>query len=319
MGSFGKLAGMAAMTSLVLACGGPEPAAGVGWRSQMSEIRIVVRGDEADPQQARRWDAYRAYLTEITGLPVRTFEATDYNGSIQALSAGQVDMAQMGGGSYANVDAQVGGLVAPILLSRQAEGNMGYYSAIMVRRESSFQSLEDLRGHTLGYVDFNSTSGYVYPRFTMRQQGIDPETFFADTLMAGGHTQAVMALANGQVDAVVVNVSGGTPATGFTTGPHYTLGRQGLIDPEDFRLVWFAGPMANSPMVTRTDRPQAFIDLVRGAMATMPYEEPQIWADVAQLQGSTFVAVDRRAYEDVIGMREQEIAERRGLAPTGGE
>lgn len=94
----------------------------------MKELRIVVRGDEADPQTARRWDAFKAYLARITGLPVRTFESTDYNGSIQAIASGQVDLAQMGGGSYANVDAQVGELVVPILLARQSEGNTGYYT-----------------------------------------------------------------------------------------------------------------------------------------------------------------------------------------------
>jgi phosphonate transport system substrate-binding protein len=177
---------------------GKKPASDGDWRSQMKEIRIVVRGDEADPQQARRWDAYRAYLSKVSGLPVKTFEATDYNGVIQALSSGQVELAQMGGGSYANVDAQIGALATPILLARQAEGNTGYYSALMVRANSPYKTIQDLRGRSLAFVDFNSTSGFLYPRHQMQKEGINPDAFFGKTIMAGGHTQAVMALESGQ-------------------------------------------------------------------------------------------------------------------------
>ena len=63
-------------------------------------------------------------------------EATDYNGVIQALSSGQIDLGTMGGGSYANVDAQIGNRAAPILTVRQAEGVIGYYSALLVRADS---------------------------------------------------------------------------------------------------------------------------------------------------------------------------------------
>jgi phosphonate transport system substrate-binding protein len=318
-----QAAGLAPVVMAVLlslgGCGAEPAAANPNgdWRSGFRELRFAVQGDEVDPQRAARWDAYRDFLTEVTGVQVRVFETSDYNGTIQAIAAGQVDIAQMGPGSYANVDDQVGGLVAPILLSRQAEGNTGYYSAMMVKASSPYRSLADLRGRTLAFVDFNSTSGYIYPSMKMRSEGIDPDTFFAKTLMAGGHTQSMLALANGQVDATLVNVSGGTPEAGFTTGTHITLARQGMLDLEDYRLIWTAGPMPNSPVVMRTDRPQALIDLVRGALAAMPFEEPEIWTEIAQLQGSTFVATDRRTYEDVIALRTAQIAERRGLGPEG--
>jgi phosphonate transport system substrate-binding protein len=261
----------------------------------------------------RQWDAYQAYLSQAIGLPVRFFEATDYNGTIQAVASGQVDVAQMGGGSFANVDAQIGPLAAPILVSRQAEGNVGYYSALLVRTDSPYKSLEDLRGRTLGYVDFNSTSGYLYPRMMMRRMGLNPNTFFGKTAFSGGHTQAVMALDRGQFDAVMINVSGGSPETGFTTGAHFTMAQRGLVNLADFRIVWSVGEMPNSPIVVRTDRPQAFIDMLRGAYATIPYDHPEILKEMGIADGSDYAAVDRSVYEDIIALREADIAERRGL------
>ncbi|MFA7440986.1 MAG: hypothetical protein WCZ66_08440 [Sphingomonadaceae bacterium] len=75
------------LAALVLAaCGGTEPAARDGsWQSEMGRIRMAVRGDEADPFVAARWKNYRLHLQEFTGLPVHTFEASDYNGVIQAI------------------------------------------------------------------------------------------------------------------------------------------------------------------------------------------------------------------------------------------
>jgi len=301
------------MAMAVAGCGQhPSAKASSDWRGQMKQIRFAVRGAESDPTMATRWNVYRDYLAKATGVPVKLYESSDYNGTIQALSSGQVDMAMIAGGGYANVDAQVGNKVAPILTTRQAEGAMGYYSALLVKKDSPVHSLADMKGRSLGYVDFNSTSGYLYPRAKMREQGIEPDTFFGKTSFAGGHPQAVMALENGQFDATIIEVGGGDPAHGFTTGPQYTMARRGLLDPNAFRMVWVVGPIPNAVMVTRTDRPQPFVDIVRGAMAALPYDNPELWRGIGQPDGSAFAAVDRGFYAEIIKLRAADIAKRRG-------
>jgi len=282
------------------------------------ELRISMQGSNDDPQIVKRREAYRKYLGEVTGRPVKLYEASDYNGVIQALASGQVDVATLAGGGYANVDAQVGSKVAPILTTRRADGGTGYYSALVVKADSPFRSIQDLKGHALGYVDFNSTSGYLYPRAKMRAAGMDPDHFFSKTAFAGGHTQAVMALANGQFDATFVQVSGGDPEHGFSTGAVYTMARRGLVNLKDFRTIWVVGPIPDSSIVVRTDRPQADIDLIRGAMAALAYDQPQIWSDVGQPEGSAYTAIDRRHYAEVIALRNADIAERRSGANDQG-
>ncbi len=309
-----------ALSCAVAGCGQrPAATASPDWRAEMKQVRFAVRGSEGDPTMATRWSVYRDYLSKAIGLPVKLYESSDYNGAIQALSSGQVDMAQLAGGGYANVDAQVGNKVAPILTIRQAEGSMGYYSALLVMKDSPVHSLADMKGRSLGYVDFNSTSGYLYPRAMMRKQGVEPDTFFGKTSFAGGHTQAVMALENGQFDAAIIEVGGGDPVHGFTTGPQYTMARRGLVDPKAFRSVWVVGPIPNVAIVTRTDRPQAFIDIVRGAMAALPYDRPDLWRGIGQPDGSAFAAVDRGFYAEVVRLRAADIAQRRGGSARGGK
>jgi phosphonate transport system substrate-binding protein len=297
---------------LLSACGETKSTAPAGsWQAEMGKIRIAVRNDEADPDNVARWTGYRAHLKDITGLNIETFEASDYNGVIQAISSGQVDIATMGGGSYANVDAQVGGKVLPFLTIRQAEGGLGYYSALLVKADSPYKTLDDLKGKSIAYVDFNSTSGYIFPRDTMLKQGYDPEKHFSKAIMAGGASQALLAVVNGRVDAALTTVSAGTPETGFAAGSHITMGRRGLIKAGDTRIIWTAGPMANSPFVIRTDRPQAFQDIMRGAFAMLPFEKPEVWDDMGQAPGNDFAAVSRDNYTDIIAIRDSEIKTRR--------
>ncbi len=282
-----------------------------GWRAEMKEVRFAMMASEEDPTLTRRLDLYKAYFARATGLPVRLYEASDYNGKIQAISSGQVDVTMLASASYANVDAQIGKLAAPILTVRQSDGELGYYSMFLVRADSPYHELADLKGKTMGYVDLNSTSGYLYPRSKMRALGIDPDSFFGTVAVAGGHTQAIMALENGQFDATVINVGGGDPVSGFTTGAQYTMARRGLVKLDDFRPIWTVGPIANTAVVVRADRPQAFVDLMRGAMAALPYDEPQIWVGGGQADGTTLTGVNREHYREVIDLRTDELRRRR--------
>ena len=299
--------------ALLAGCGQtPEAAASGDWRSGMKEIRMAVSGNNDDPMLISRRKVLQERLSTATGLPVKLYESSDYNGTIQALSSGQVDLAMMAGGSYANVDAQVGDLVAPILTLRQAEGETGYYTSIVVKADSPYRTVQDLKGKSLAFVDFNSTSGYLVPRAKLREQGIDPDSYFGKTGFAGGHTQAVMALANGQFDAAILQASGGDPVHGFTRGPIHTMARRGLVEVDDFRRIWVAGPIPSEAFVVRTDRPQPMIDLVRGAMAALPYDEPELWPETGQLDGSAYTAVTRDHYKDIIALRAADLAQRRG-------
>ena len=294
-----------------------KPSDAKGWRADIKQVRMGVPAGEEDSAILGTWNRYQSYLESITGLPTKLYRASDYNGIIQALASGQVDIGQLGPAAYASLDAQIGAKVAPILIQKSPEGATGYYSSILVRADSGYHSLADLKGKTIGYVDFNSTSGYLYPRWKLHEQGIDADTFFSKSAITGGHTQGVLALANRQFDAVAVLESGGTPKTGFTTGAIYELARRGLIKREDFRIIWTAGPIPNSPILVRTDTSQAFRDVVRGALAAMPYDDPKAWLDAGANPGSSYIATDRNAYREVIAIRDQEIATRRANRSAG--
>jgi phosphonate transport system substrate-binding protein len=310
--------GSAALVLALASCGEAPRSDLTGWQAEMGQIRLGVTASEDNPEQLRRWKTYETHLSRVTGLPVRSYETSDYNGVIQALASGQADIVQFGPAAYANAESQIGDKAMPILASRDSGGNLGYYSAMAVRADSPYRSIQDLKGKTIGWVDFNSASGYVYPRHAMREQGIDPDTFFGKSAISGGHTQGVMAMANGQFDAILVTMSDGNPQQGFNRGALFTMARQDLVKMEDFRLIWFAGPIPTSPLVVRGDRPAEFIDITRGALAALPFDEPEIWREIGQPDGSTFAAVTKADYSGMISIRAYEVSRRRGGAPAPG-
>lgn len=307
---FGFIGFAFAVILAIVACsasGETEKPISGDWRSEIKEIRMGTKASEEDPIALRRMNLVKDYLEEATGLPVKVYQASDYNGIVQALAAGQIDISTMGAGSYANVEDQIGDLADPILVRRSSNGLSAYYSTIVVRADSPYHSIEDLNGATLAFVDFNSTSGYIYPRWSMRKEGIEPDTHFGKTAMAGGHLQAMMALANGQFDATVVAASAGTPETGYGNGTLAQLARRGLINRDEYRMIWHAGPIPNSPYVIRKDLPQELQDIIRGAIAAMHTENEDASMSMGRLPGTNYRAVDKTFFKEILDMRKEEI------------
>lgn len=303
---------------LLAACGGSEADPSLtGWRKDVGQIRIGANMGEENPTALARLEAFRDHIAKSTGLPVTVFKAADYNGIIQAMASGQLELGSMGPAAYANAYAQMGDKVLPMVTPRSAEGLAGYFTTLVVRADSPYRRIDDLRGKTIGYVDFNSASGYVYPRWKMKQQGYDPESFFGKAAISGGHIQGVLALGNGQFDAVFLAAGSSPPRAGFAGSTLNAMAARGLVKVEDFRVIWFAGPIANSPYVIRADRPQPLKDILRGALAAMPYDDPDVWADIGLGDGSDMQPMQVSDYAEVIAIRNAEVQSRRAGGSAG--
>jgi len=71
-----------------------------------------------------------------------------------------------------------------------------YWAQILVARDSDITSLEDLEGKSWAFPDAGSTSGFRVPSLMFSDAGVTP----GEQVEAGGHTQAVLAVYNGEVD-----------------------------------------------------------------------------------------------------------------------
>lgn len=146
-------------------------------------------------------DALARALSARIQLPVRAYVTLDYTSLVEAMRSGQVHFAWLTPAPLILAEQLFD---AQVVLTQVRRGSPSYYSAIVVREDSSIRTAEDLRGKTIAWVDPQSTSGFVIPRYLLAERGLDPQRMFRQQVFAGGHDAAVLAVYNGQVDAAAV-------------------------------------------------------------------------------------------------------------------
>lgn len=298
---------------LLSACGSSRDAntgdaATNDWRQSETALIIATSAPPEAEQIHYEPGVFHDAIGERMDLPTRTQRVSGYSGIIQAMATKQVDMATFAPGAFASLYDLIGDETLPLAAFRNHEGQMGYYSAILVRADSPFQRIQDLKGARIGYVDLNSTSGYIYPRWEMRERGIEPDRFFGETGMTGGHIQSVVALSTGQFDAVVTLASSGDLDMGIRGGVADRMAQEGLLRREDYRYIWTAGPIPQSAFTIRGSKNQAYTDYLRGVLLALPFEEPGLVESYGQVRGGSLAAVDLAYFQSVIEMRREEIS-----------
>lgn len=282
----------------------PAKARAEAWRAQFRELRMSLISSENERDALVRYQPFSAYMERSLGVPFRVFRATDYAGAVEALRSNQVEFSRLGPAAYALARKVMGDRVAPVVRDRDDTGAEGYYSVIVVRADSPFQTLADLRGRSLAWADPNSTSGFAFPSYYLRKEGIEIERFFSRTGFAGNHETAVLAVLNGSYDAAA------THWTNERRGNVPRMVEKGMIPEGSMRMIWRTALIPNSPFVTRTDLPAALQEAFREAMLTMHERDP---AALAALSSTTsrFAPARHEDYVDVIAVTEENEARRR--------
>ena len=119
-------------------------------------------------------------LQRASGLHFSTSVATSYAAVIEAMGAGKVDIGWLATFSYVLAKYKYD---VDLLLIVDRFGKPFYRGQIMVRADSGIQTLADLKGKTMAYVDPASTSGHLYPKALVMAEGHDPETFFSKSVL----------------------------------------------------------------------------------------------------------------------------------------
>ena len=167
------------------------------------KLRLVFIAYENPNQLVENVEPVTAYLRQALGVEIEHFAATDYAGVVEALRHGSADAGFMGSLQYVVAHDQAG---ARPILGEVYNGSATYVSRIFVRRDSGIESLADLRGRSVAFVDPISSSGYMYPLDIFKDRGLfesreGADDFFGKTYFAGGDEQAIRAVLNRFVDA----------------------------------------------------------------------------------------------------------------------
>lgn len=274
------------------------------WRDKYPELVLAIVPAENATGVIERYAPFVDYLSKELGVKVTLRVANDYTAVIEGQKNKQIHIGFYGPGAYARANSVSGGNVVPFVTTRNSDGSIGYYSVMYVRSDSSFQSLNDLKGKILGYVDVESTSGYKAPNYFLTQQGFPIDKHFKLAQTTGSHENAVLALAAGTVDAAVNWWNSETDSNltrminkGMVKkidGTPMTIG--------DFRVVWKSPLLPGSPFAYLADFPEDMKAAIAKAFLDAPQKSKEAYAKLSDGKDLGFVQVTAKDYEESVKM-----------------
>ena len=161
-----------------------------------------------NPEELRElYSELIAYLEKSLNKEIIFIVSKDYDHLNSLIENGTVDIASVSPKLFASLRQQTSHihyLATLEMINENGQKESSYQGFIVVQQESSIHTLSDLRGKKFGFTDLSSTSGYLYPRFLMKQKDIDPLHDFSKTYMLKKHTKVLQALLKKSIDAGAV-------------------------------------------------------------------------------------------------------------------
>jgi phosphonate transport system substrate-binding protein len=143
-------------------------------------------------------------ITRTDGIHFKLAVGDSYNAVIEGMSAGNIDVAFFGPGSF--MEARGRG-AAELLAVEETGGKSVYFAGLYHRKDSGMKSIADLRGKRVALGDPKSTSSFNVQVAMMTAAGLDPTRDLAKIQMAGSHSASLEQLEAGHVDAAAASIN----------------------------------------------------------------------------------------------------------------
>ena len=208
------------------------------------EINFGIISTESTQNLKQDWEPMLNDLSRVSKAKINAYFAPDYAGIIEGMRFNKVQVAWYGNKSAMEAVDRANGEV--FLQTIAADGSPGYWSLLVVHKDSPLKTIEDVirnaKNLTLGNGDPNSTSGFLVPGYyAFALNKLDPKTSFK-RMVTANHETNLLAVANRQVD--------------LATNNNESLDRLKMKLPEkaaDIRTIWKSPLIPSDPFVWRKD------------------------------------------------------------------
>ncbi len=149
----------------------------------------------------REFQPFMDYLTRHTPYEFELKFGRTYEDAVRYLEEGITEIASLGAVTYLEAHARFGAV--PILRSLNKEGEPYYRSIIIVRKDSSVESVSALSGKSFCFPSPHSTSGNLFGRFALEESGVHLQSLSRYTNLRH-HDQVAKAVLAGEFDGGAV-------------------------------------------------------------------------------------------------------------------
>jgi phosphonate transport system substrate-binding protein len=231
------------------------------------------------------------YVAEKLGFPTTLTVGTSFD----QFALGQADVGFICGLPYVNLMGQptpsIELLAAPVLQGERYQGKPVYFSDVIVRRDSPFQTFADLRGSSWAFNDPDSHSGYGVVRYWLAMSGTPPG-YFSRVVEAGFHQESIRKVCLGEVDASAID----------SQVLAIELRNQPDLDAQ-IRIIDTLGPSPIQPVVAAAQLSSALKSDLRAVLLEIA-NDPSARSVLSHGLIERFAAVDDAAYDDIRQMIE---------------
>ncbi|CDK97301.1 Phosphonates-binding periplasmic protein,transporter subunit [Magnetospirillum gryphiswaldense MSR-1 v2] len=271
-------------------------------------LNFGIISTESSQNLKQEWVPFLAEMEKQTGFKIKAFFAPDYAGIIEGMRFNKVQVAWFGNKSAMEAVDRAEGEI--FVQSVDAEGNPGYWSHLLVHKDSTLNSVQDVLKNaaelTFSNGDPNSTSGFLVPGYyVFAQNGVDdPKKIFKRVINANHETNA-MAVANKQVDV----------STNNSENLRLVQARQ----PEKFaniKVIWTSPLIPADPIVWRKDMPKDAKDKIKTFFLTYGVAAPgksqdQVKKEVETLAGLQWAPFKPSSNDQLLPIRQLELFKNR--------
>jgi len=307
------------LTSLALVTGALMTF-GVNAADAPKQLNLGILGGQNATQQIGDNQCVKSFFDKELNVDTQMRNASDYSGVIQGLLGGKIDMVlSMSPASFASVYLQDPKAVDIVgIVVDDKDQSRGYHSVVVVKADSPYKKLEDLKGKAFGMADPDSTSGFLMPNQAFKKDfggSVDDKynNFFSSVTFSGGHEQDILGVLNDQFAGAVTWTSlVGDRSTGYTSGAFTRMMRMDQPDlMNKIRIIWQSPLIPNGPVLVSNKLPAEFKAKVVAAIKKLDKEDHACF--VKAVGGEQHIGEATLAdYQNVIDMKRDLMKGSRG-------
>jgi phosphonate transport system substrate-binding protein len=258
------------------------------------------------------------YLTHCAGKRVVYYPVQSNSAEIEAMRSGRLHVAGFSTGPT-GFAVNLAGAV-PFAIKGTEKELQGYHLIAIVKSDSPYQKLADLKGKRVAHTSPSSNSGNLAPRILFPPEGLKPDGDYKP-LMSGGHDKSTLGVASGDYDMAPV-----------ASDVFNRMVTRGTVKSEDFRIIYRSPLFPTSSFAMAHDLKPELAEKIRkcffsfrftpemvkefgGNDRFFPINYKEHWAVVREIAEKTGTPFNKAAYDAETKREAEALAKKRQQAP----
>ncbi|MGQ2998744.1 phosphate/phosphite/phosphonate ABC transporter substrate-binding protein [Variovorax sp.] len=240
----------------------------------MSEPTLIMGAVAYAPKVVTIWEGFKAFFAQH-GLAFDYLLYSNYERQVEAQFDGSIHLAWNSPLAWVRADriARARGQQVRAVAMRDTDCDLR--SAIVVRADSPVQSLDQLRGKTIGFGAADSPQATLIPLDHLRGAGLVQSRDFQPRLfdvLGGKHGDHI----GGERDAAVALRAGEIDACCLIDGNLLAFGLDSTLPAGSTRVLARTGAYDHCNFTTSPDAPAALIERFVALLMAMRWDDPQV-------------------------------------------